>query len=58
MKNIVIVESGIGGLTAANLLARKGHKMTLFEAHSAPGGYTAGVSDYMQASDKRKPQIF
>jgi phytoene dehydrogenase-like protein len=42
MKNIAIIGSGIGGLTAANLLARNGHKVKLFEAHSSPGGYTAG----------------
>jgi phytoene dehydrogenase-like protein len=42
MKNIVIIGSGIGGLTAGNLLARKGHGVKLFEAHSSPGGYTAG----------------
>lgn len=42
IKKIAIVGSGIGGLTAGNLLARKGHKVTIFEAHSSPGGYTAG----------------
>lgn len=42
MKNIIIVGSGIGGLIAGNLLAKKGHKVTIFEAHSMPGGYTAG----------------
>ncbi|MDH4273255.1 MAG: NAD(P)/FAD-dependent oxidoreductase [Candidatus Aminicenantes bacterium] len=42
MKTIAIIGSGIGGLTAGNLLARKGHKVTIFEAHSSPGGYTAG----------------
>lgn len=42
MKNIVIIGAGIGGLTAGNLLARKGHKVTILEAHSTPGGYTAG----------------
>jgi phytoene dehydrogenase-like protein len=42
MKNIVIIGSGIGGLTAGNLLAKKGHKVTILEAHSSPGGYTAG----------------
>jgi len=42
MKKIAIVGSGIGGLTSGNLLARKGHKVTIFEAHSSPGGYTAG----------------
>ena len=42
MKNIIIIGSGIGGLIASNLLAKKGHKVTIFEAHSMPGGYTAG----------------
>jgi len=42
MKQIIIIGSGIGGLTAGNLLARKGHKAVLFETHSSPGGYTAG----------------
>ena len=42
MKKIAIIGSGMGGLTAANLLAQKRHAVTLFEAHSSPGGYTAG----------------
>ena len=42
MKTIAIIGSGLGGLTAGNFLARKGHKVTIFEAHSSPGGYTAG----------------
>jgi phytoene dehydrogenase-like protein len=42
MKTIAVIGSGLGGLTAGNLLARKGHKVTIFEAHSSPGGYTAG----------------
>ena len=32
----------MGGLTAGNLLAQKGHKVTIFESHISPGGYTAG----------------
>ena len=42
MKNIVIIGAGLGGLVAGNLLARKGHKVTIFESHVLPGGYTAG----------------
>ena len=42
MKQVVIIGSGIGGLTAGNLLARKGNKVTVFEAQGSPGGYTAG----------------
>lgn len=42
MKSVIIIGSGIGGLVAGNLLAKKGHKVTIFEGHSMPGGYTAG----------------
>jgi phytoene dehydrogenase-like protein len=42
MKKVVIVGSGIGGLTCGNLLAKKGHKVIIFESYSTPGGYTAG----------------
>ncbi|APM39796.1 phytoene desaturase family protein [Clostridium kluyveri] len=42
MKNIVIIGSGIGGLIAGNLLAKNSYKVTIFESHSMPGGYTAG----------------
>jgi phytoene dehydrogenase-like protein len=42
MSNIAIIGSGMGGLVAGNLLAKKGHKVTIFESHSTPGGYTAG----------------
>jgi phytoene dehydrogenase-like protein len=42
MKNVIIIGSGIGGLIAGNLLAKDGHKVTIFESHSIPGGYTAG----------------
>jgi phytoene dehydrogenase-like protein len=42
MKKVTVIGAGIGGLLAANLLAKKGAKVTLFEAHQTPGGYTAG----------------
>lgn len=42
MEKVIIIGSGIGGLIAGNLLAKKGHKVTIFENHSMPGGYTAG----------------
>jgi len=42
MKKVIIIGSGIGGLTAGNLLAQKGHQATIFESHLTPGGYTAG----------------
>lgn len=42
MKKVIIIGVGIGGLIAGNLLAKKGHKVTIFESHNMPGGYTAG----------------
>lgn len=41
-KKIAIIGSGFGGLIVGNLLAKKGHKVTIFESHNMPGGYTAG----------------
>lgn len=42
MSTVAIIGSGMGGLTAGNLLAKKGHKVTIFESHITPGGYTGG----------------
>jgi phytoene dehydrogenase-like protein len=42
MSTIAIIGSGMGGLTAGNLLVKKGHKVTIFESHTTPGGYTSG----------------
>ncbi|UCG93509.1 MAG: NAD(P)-binding protein, partial [candidate division WOR-3 bacterium] len=37
MSTIAIIGAGMGGLIAGNLLAKKGHKVTIFESHSEPG---------------------
>jgi prolycopene isomerase len=37
--DIAVVGAGIGGLTAAALLARQGYDVQVFEQHSLPGGY-------------------
>jgi len=42
MSTIAIIGSGMGGLVAGNLLAKKGHKIIIFESHITPGGYTSG----------------
>ncbi|MFB0533296.1 MAG: phytoene desaturase family protein, partial [Desulfatiglandales bacterium] len=42
MSTIAIIGSGMGGLVAGNLLAKRGHKATIFESHVTPGGYTSG----------------
>ena len=36
--DVVIIGSGIGGLTAGSLLAKYGKKVAIFESHSIPGG--------------------
>ncbi len=38
MKDIVIVGAGYGGLTAAALLAKEGHNVTVIEKNEQPGG--------------------
>jgi phytoene dehydrogenase-like protein len=42
MSTVAIIGAGMGGLVAGNLLVKKGHKVTIFESHTAPGGYTGG----------------
>ena len=38
MKNIVIIGAGYGGLSAAALLAKEGHSVTVVEKNEQPGG--------------------
>jgi phytoene dehydrogenase-like protein len=40
---IVVIGSGMSGLTAGAYLARAGHNVTIFEQFAAPGGVTATV---------------
>ena len=42
--DIVVIGSGIGGLTAACYLAKEGVKVLVLEKHYVPGGYTSSFS--------------
>jgi len=57
-KHIVIVGAGPAGLAAAELLKRYGHKVTIYEELSVPGG-TAwyGIPDYHLPKDVLKYEI-
>lgn len=41
-KTIAVIGAGLGGLATGNLLVDRGHKVTIFESFTHPGGYTAG----------------
>ncbi|MCB9683058.1 MAG: NAD(P)/FAD-dependent oxidoreductase [Alphaproteobacteria bacterium] len=38
--DVIVIGSGIGGMTTAAILARLGHKVLVLEQHYVPGGYT------------------
>jgi len=40
--DVVVIGSGMGSLTAAALLSQAGLRVSVFEAHSQPGGYLSG----------------
>ncbi len=44
----VVIGSGMGGLSVAGLLARRGHRVAVLEAHDTPGGYAHSfrMNDY------------
>ena len=45
-KNIGIIGTGIGGLTAGALLTKQGHKITIFEKEAFIGGRALSLMVY------------
>lgn len=63
MKDIVVIGAGYGGLTAAALLAKDGHHVTVIEKNEQPGGKASlleldGFSFDMGPSWYMWPQVF
>ena len=40
---VAVIGSGLSGLTAAALLAKRGHEVSVFEQHEDIGGVTSGI---------------
>lgn len=57
-ERIAVVGAGVAGLTVAHDLVQLGYKVTVFEAHSTPGGMlTAGVPIYRLPRDLVRAEI-
>src|SRR6516162_3779400 len=47
----IVIGAGMGGLTAAALLARRGYKVLVLEAHDRPGGCCSSWKRRVRGSD-------
>jgi NADPH-dependent glutamate synthase beta subunit-like oxidoreductase len=57
-ERVAVVGAGVSGLTVAHDLSRAGYKVTLFEAHSSPGGMlTVGVPVFRLPRELVKREI-
>ncbi|MCX7032222.1 MAG: NAD(P)-binding protein, partial [Spirochaetes bacterium] len=43
-KRVAVIGSGMAGLTAGAILARDGHRVTVYEQYTEPGGVTATIT--------------
>ncbi|MFN8472857.1 MAG: NAD(P)/FAD-dependent oxidoreductase [Anaerolineae bacterium] len=56
--DVIVVGSGIGGLTTAALLAQRGLKLLVLEQHYLPGGYCTSWERQVRRGDTRLRYVF
>ncbi|MBI5079869.1 MAG: NAD(P)/FAD-dependent oxidoreductase, partial [Chloroflexi bacterium] len=56
--DVIVIGSGIGGLTAAALLAKRGRKVIVFEQHFLAGGFCTSWERGVRKGDERWRYVF